>query len=143
VQDCTALLYVFSACNDTTKAYSLYSRRVMVCEPVRRCESELHSSMTRSDMSISSKYLKGELLGEGTWGSVFSAERRADSLKVAIKRIKPMYVHLGMNFTALREIKYLKYIKGENIIDVRKVSSTGSVLLHIKWICTFRWLMYS
>jgi serine/threonine protein kinase len=48
--------------------------------------------MTRSDMSISSKYLKGELLGEGTWGSVFSAERRSDSLKVAIKRIKPMYV---------------------------------------------------
>jgi cyclin-dependent kinase 7 len=69
-------------------------------------------------MSISSKYLKGELLGEGTWGSVFAAERRSDAVKVAIKRIKPMYVHLGMNFTALREIKYLKYIKGENIIDV-------------------------
>ena len=69
-------------------------------------------------MSLSSKYLKGELLGEGTWGSVFMAERRSDSLKVAIKRIKPMYVHLGMNFTALREIKYLKYIKGENVVNV-------------------------
>jgi len=30
-----------------------------------------------------------------------------------------MYVHLGVNFTALREIKYLRYIKGPNIIDVR------------------------
>jgi len=70
-------------------------------------------------MSLTSKYLKGDLLGEGTWGSVFSAERRADSTRVAIKRIKPMYVHLGVNFTALREIKYLRYIKGPNIIDVR------------------------
>ena len=69
--------------------------------------------------SMSSKYLKGVQLGEGTWGNVFEAERRSDSLKVAIKRIKPMYVHLGMNFTALREIKYLRYIKGTNIIDVR------------------------
>jgi serine/threonine protein kinase len=120
VQDCTALLYVLRAYNGLKKAYSLNSRRVMARDPVLRCGSWLHSSMTRSDMSISSKYLKGELLGEGTWGSVFSAERRSDSLKVAIKRIKPMYVHLGMNFTALREIKYLKYIKGENIIDVSK-----------------------
>ncbi len=77
-------------------------------------------------MSLSSKYLKGELLGEGTWGSVFSAERRADSTRVAIKRIKPMYVHLGVNFTALREIKYLRYIKGPNIIDVSHINRTLS-----------------
>ena len=50
-------------------------------------------------------------------------------MKVAIKRIKPMYVHLGMNFTALREIKYLKYIKGENIIDVSKLISLRPAML--------------
>lgn len=80
-------------------------------------------------MSLSSKYLKGELLGEGTWGSVFSAERRTDSTRVAIKRIKPMYVHLGVNFTALREIKYLRYIKGPNIIDVSHIQSCTSFAL--------------
>jgi serine/threonine protein kinase len=139
VQDCTVLIYVLHFRNGTSKAYSLYSRRVMARDPVLRCGSWLHSSMTRSDMSISSKYLKGELLGEGTWGSVFSAERRSDSLKVAIKRIKPMYVHLGMNFTALREIKYLKYIKGENIIDVSKVTSVAFILLRLISRCSFRW----
>ncbi len=78
-------------------------------------------------MNLTSKYLKGDLLGEGTWGSVFSAERRTDSLKVAIKRIKPMYVHLGVNFTALREIKYLRYIKGPNIIDVSFFCSSSKL----------------
>lgn len=94
-------------------------------------------------MSLSSKYLKGELLGEGTWGSVFSAERRSDSVKVAIKRIKPMYVHLGVNFTALREIKYLRYIKGENVVDVSYSSHLTSYIflyrstylyLHSSWM---------
>jgi cyclin-dependent kinase 7 len=69
-------------------------------------------------MSLSSKYLKGVQLGEGTWGTVFEAERRSDSLRVAIKRIKSMFTHLGVNFTALREIKYLKFVRGPNIIDV-------------------------
>jgi serine/threonine protein kinase len=97
-------------------------------------------------MSVSSKYLKGELLGEGTWGSVFAAERRTDSVKVAIKRIKPMYVHLGMNFTALREIKYLKYIKGENIIDVRSLPHfllLYQASLYRLWCFLFRCSMYS
>jgi cyclin-dependent kinase 7 len=67
---------------------------------------------------MASKYLKGRQLGEGTWGTVFEAERRKDQLLVAIKRIKPMYVHLGVNFTALREIKYLKVVRGANVIDV-------------------------
>ena len=86
-----------------------------------------HSLKTFQLMNLTSKYLKGDLLGEGTWGSVFSAERRTDSLKVAIKRIKPMYVHLGVNFTALREIKYLRYIKGPNIIDVSLFCSSSKL----------------
>eukprot|EP01032_Pedospumella_encystans_P023077 gene23077-26133_t len=88
-------------------------------------------------MSLSSKYLKGELLGEGTWGSVFSAERRTDSTRVAIKRIKPMYVHLGVNFTALREIKYLRYIKGPNIIDLQDVFISDGVLHLVLEFCPY------
>ena len=43
------------------------------------------------------QYLRGAALGEGTWGSVYEAKRKSDGLKVAIKRIKPMDAHLGMN----------------------------------------------
>lgn len=67
---------------------------------------------------MTSKYLKGRVLGEGTWGQVYEATRRADSLQVAIKRIKPRDAHLGINFTALREIKYLKEVKSDFIVNV-------------------------
>lgn len=73
-----------------------------------------------------SNYSKGALLGEGTWGHVFEATRRSDGAKVAIKRIKPINkvvdAHLpqGINFTALREIKYMKEMKGcINIVEVK------------------------
>jgi serine/threonine protein kinase len=91
-----------------------------------------------------SNYSKGALLGEGTWGHVFEATRRSDGSKVAIKRIKPINkvvdAHLpqGINFTALREIKYMKEMKGcINIVEV-KVSLTrllSSLILNILIIC--------
>jgi cyclin-dependent kinase 7 len=60
----------------------------------------------------------GKFLGEGTWGSVYEASRRSDGLRVAIKRIKPGDPKLGMNFTALREIKYLRELRHTNVVDV-------------------------
>ena len=67
---------------------------------------------------MASKYTTGKFLGEGTWGSVYEAFRRSDGLQVAIKRIKPMDPALGVNFTALREIKYLRELKHTNVVDV-------------------------
>lgn len=80
---------------------------------------------------MASKYVKGESLGEGTWGSVFEAIRVVDNVKLAIKRIKPSETkdsHLGLNFTALREIKFLKEIKSPFIVDVR------DLLIHYSFI---------
>jgi cyclin-dependent kinase 7 len=68
---------------------------------------------------MASKYNLGKFLGEGTWGSVYEATRRSDGLQVAVKRIKPMDPSLGMNFTALREVKYLRELKNVNVVDVR------------------------
>jgi serine/threonine protein kinase len=72
-------------------------------------------------------YIRGVALGEGTWGHVFEATRKIDGRKVAIKRIKPMDPHLGVNFTALREIKHLQELHSPFIVDVR---------LHNKAICS-------
>jgi serine/threonine protein kinase len=69
-------------------------------------------------------YIRGVALGEGTWGHVFEATRKVDGRKVAIKRIKPMDPHLGVNFTALREIKHLQEFQSPFIVDVR---------MHIEW----------
>lgn len=74
---------------------------------------------------MATKFAKGKLLGEGTWGLVFEAERKIDGMKVAIKRIKPndaKNAHLGLNFTALREIKFLKEMKSKYIVEVSHIS---------------------
>lgn len=86
---------------------------------------------------MSENYRKGKFLGQGTWGEVYEAfclNRNASNEassedKVAIKRIKPIpndrqHAHLppGLNFTALREIKHMKRLKGSpyilELIDV-------------------------
>lgn len=65
-----------------------------------------------------SNYILGKLLGEGTWGQVYEGFRDDDDTKVAIKIIKSRDEHLGLNFTALREIKYLKRSNHPNIVKV-------------------------
>jgi serine/threonine protein kinase len=84
-------------------------------------------------MSLSN-YIKGNKLGEGTWGHVFESTRRSDGLRVAIKRIKPInsqvdgHLPPGVNFTALREIKYLQELKlCPNIIKVTLLNKTKIV----------------
>jgi cyclin-dependent kinase 7 len=68
-------------------------------------------------------YEKAQTLGEGTYGVVFRA-RRSDGVAVAVKRLKPhtrvRVSNEGLNLTALREIKYLRELRHENIIEVRE-----------------------
>lgn len=81
---------------------------------------------------MTSKYDKGAHLGSGTWGDVYEGFRKSDGLKVAIKRIKPGTDRTGMNFTALREIKYMKELKSVNIVDVGHINETCTKrLIHI------------
>ena len=70
---------------------------------------------------MAERYTRGRTLGEGTWGQVYEAVRKDDSLRVAIKRMRGNNPQFGLDFTALREIKYLQEIKGnyiENVSDV-------------------------
>ncbi|CAM9304024.1 unnamed protein product [Choristocarpus tenellus] len=66
------------------------------------------------------KYEKGDKLGEGAWGVVTSATLKSTGQLVAIKKIamKSGKYTEGANFTALREIKLLKELKHENIIEL-------------------------
>ncbi|KAJ1262740.1 hypothetical protein BS78_09G133200 [Paspalum vaginatum] len=65
------------------------------------------------------RYLKGEKLGEGTYGIVFKAIDTKTENTVAIKKILiGKDSKEGVNFTALREIKLLKELKDPNIIEL-------------------------
>lgn len=67
---------------------------------------------------VADRYLKRELLGEGTYGVVFKAIDTKNGKIVAIKRIRLGKYKEGVNFTALREIKLLKELKDPNIIEL-------------------------
>nr|CAB3461587.1 unnamed protein product [Digitaria exilis] len=64
------------------------------------------------------RYLKGENVGEGTYGVVNKAVDTKTGKIVAIKRIRIGEHKEGVNFTALREIKLLKELKDPNIIEL-------------------------
>ncbi|KIY61631.1 Pkinase-domain-containing protein [Cylindrobasidium torrendii FP15055 ss-10] len=57
-------------------------------------------------------------LGEGTFGEVHKATHKPTGRMVALKRILMHNEKEGMPITALREIKILKALKHENVIEV-------------------------
>ncbi|CAM9885181.1 unnamed protein product [Chrysoparadoxa australica] len=63
-------------------------------------------------------YERGSKLGEGAWGVVTEATQKSTGRRVAIKKIGMGKFRDGVNFTALREIKFLQEIKHENIIEL-------------------------
>ncbi|KAG2627785.1 cyclin-dependent kinase D-1-like [Panicum virgatum] len=64
------------------------------------------------------RYLKGAVVGTGTYGVVNKAIDTKTGNIVAIKKIKIGEKKDGVNFTALREIKLLKELKDPNIIEM-------------------------
>ncbi|XP_047313807.1 cyclin-dependent kinase D-3-like isoform X1 [Impatiens glandulifera] len=67
---------------------------------------------------VADRYLKREVLGEGTYGVVYKAIDTKTGQTVAIKKIRLGKQKEGVNFTALREIKLLKEMKDPNIIEL-------------------------
>ncbi|KAJ7975183.1 GPCR kinase [Quillaja saponaria] len=76
--------------------------------------------MSEFDLSkkVADRYLKREVLGEGTYGVVYKAIDTKTGQTVAIKKIRLGKQKEGVNFTALREIKLLKELKDPNIIEL-------------------------
>jgi cyclin-dependent kinase 7 len=85
------------------------------------------------------KYERGRTLGQGTYAVVYEAFRKTDSLPVAIKRMKGgQPASVGVDFTGLREIKYLQLLKGsKNIVELVDVFLTNDVLCLVLEFCPF------
>ncbi|ESQ27811.1 hypothetical protein EUTSA_v10018665mg [Eutrema salsugineum] len=67
---------------------------------------------------VADRYLKREVLGQGTYGVVFKATDTKNGETVAIKKIRLGKQKEGVNITALREIKLLKELKHPHIIEL-------------------------
>lgn len=70
------------------------------------------------EKKVADRYLKRQVLGEGTYGVVYKAFDTLTGQTVAIKKIRLGNSKEGVNFTALREIKLLKELKNPNIIEL-------------------------
>ena len=77
--------------------------------------------------------VRGALLGEGTYGSVFQGTLNGET--VAVKRIKPHELRPGMNFTALREVRYLRMLRHENIVNLLETYISERTLFLVMEFC--------
>ena len=60
-------------------------------------------------------------IGKGTYGCVYEAIDQRDGGRVAMKKVLPKGEREGFPITAIREIKTLKFLKHENILDLYDV----------------------
>ncbi|XP_010416185.1 PREDICTED: cyclin-dependent kinase D-1-like [Camelina sativa] len=67
---------------------------------------------------VADRYLKREVLGQGTYGVVFKAIDTKNGETVAIKKIRFGKQNEGVNITALREIKLLRELKHPHVIEL-------------------------
>jgi cyclin-dependent kinase 7 len=92
-----------------------------------------------STNAITDKYERKGQLGVGQFGVVYDAVRRADGVRVAIKRTKKLdqVGNEGLNFTALREINYLQELHCPHIVGLLDVFLTGESLHVVMEYCPF------
>jgi len=60
-------------------------------------------------------------IGKGTYGCVYEAVDVRDRRRVALKKVLPKFDKQGFPITAIREIKTLRFMKHENIIELLEV----------------------
>ncbi|KAG5517818.1 hypothetical protein PMAC_000272 [Pneumocystis sp. 'macacae'] len=69
-------------------------------------------------------YTKDKKVGEGTYAIVYLGRQLSTNRKVAIKKIKIGQLKEGLDISAIREVKFLREIKHENIIELIDVFSS-------------------
>mmetsp|Transcript_20978 Transcript_20978/g.20094 ORF Transcript_20978/g.20094 Transcript_20978/m.20094 type:complete len:82 (-) Transcript_20978:178-423(-) len=76
------------------------------------------------------KYELMRKIGEGTYGEVFIAKHRESGLLVAIKKFKQSDDDEYVRKTALREIRILKQLKHDHIVNLIEVfRESGRIFL--------------
>ena len=72
-------------------------------------------------------FTKEHQVGQGTYGSVCVGTDKVTKEVVALKRINTEQEENGFPITAIREVKILKALKHENIVELKEiVTSKGA-----------------
>lgn len=91
---------------------------------------------------MAANYERGKTLGEGTFAVVYDGFRKIDGRPVAIKRMKGQSsasVTIGVDFTGLREVKYLRLLRGSSphIVELLDTFLSGDVLCLVLEFCPY------
>jgi len=76
--------------------------------------------------AVPSRYTVLDSIGEGAYGVVVSAQDETTQEKVAIKKIENAFENMTFARRALRELRILRQLDHENVIDVRSIFFAGS-----------------
>ena len=69
-------------------------------------------------MDPETRYTKEYKAGEGTYAVVYRGKDALTNRTIAIKKIKIGEFKDGVNFSAIREFKFLQELKHPNIVEV-------------------------
>ncbi|KAG0729111.1 Cyclin-dependent kinase 9-A [Chionoecetes opilio] len=99
------------------------------------------------------KYEKLAKIGQGTFGEVFKARDRRTGKVVALKKILMENEKEGFPITALREIRILKLLRHENVVNLLEIARTkgppppglqkpvkGNITAFDLFVCRSAWL---
>ena len=88
---------------------------------------------------MAANYERGKTLGEGTFAVVYDGFRKSDGRAVAIKRMKGQSsMTIGVDFTGLREVKYLQVLRQcPNIVELLDTFLSSDVLCLVLEFCPF------
>ncbi|BGP17384.1 hypothetical protein JCM10213_002867 [Rhodosporidiobolus nylandii] len=81
-----------------------------------------------ANLAIQARYTKDKKVGEGTYAVVYLGKEVGTGRKVAIKKIKVGQFKDGLDMSAIREVKFLRELRHENVIELLDVFSTSSNL---------------
>eukprot|EP00928_Gymnodinium_smaydae_P056060 TRINITY_DN39495_c0_g1_i1.p1 TRINITY_DN39495_c0_g1~~TRINITY_DN39495_c0_g1_i1.p1 ORF type:complete len:434 (-),score=94.88 TRINITY_DN39495_c0_g1_i1:57-1262(-) len=95
--------------------------------PLRGCDGEVASYVVHgTKFEAPKRFTVLEPVGQGAYGVVCSAQDEEDKKEcVAIKKVENAFEHLTFAKRTLRELKILRHLKHENLIDVRMVYLPG------------------
>ncbi|GAA5990243.1 hypothetical protein JCM11641_001796 [Rhodosporidiobolus odoratus] len=81
-----------------------------------------------ANAAIQDKYTKDKKVGEGTYAVVYLGKELSTGRMVAIKKIKVGQFKDGLDMSAIREVKFLRELRHNNVIELLDVFSSKSNL---------------
>ena len=87
----------------------------------KKSEKE-EDNLSSKTFALGKEYTALEILGKGTYGTVYKVQNKNTKIFYAIKKIKSDTINEGIPSTALREISILKKMKHQNIVSVEGIA---------------------